>query len=66
MRRRAKRGKTVLLCPKCGSVRVTLVAGSIIGQVYHCSKCDYVGSLVFETEVNEDGTPVRAPASDEG
>ena len=66
MRRRAKRGKTVLLCPKCGSVRVTLIAGSIIGQVYHCAKCDYVGSLVFETEVNEDGTPVRAPASDEG
>ena len=66
MRRRAKRGKTVLLCPKCGSVRVTLIAGSIIGQVYHCAKCDYVGSLVFETEVNEDGTPVRAPPSDEG
>ena len=66
MRRRAKRGKTVLLCPKCGSVRVTLIAGSIIGQVYHCAKCDYVGSLVFETEVNEDGTPVRPRASDEG
>jgi len=65
MRRRAKRGKTVLLCPKCGSIRVTLVAGSIIGQVYHCSKCDYVGSLVFETEVAEDGTPITRPAPDE-
>jgi len=66
MRRRAKRGKTVLLCPKCGSVRVTLIAGSIVGQVYHCSKCDYVGSLVFETEVAEDGTPIGPPASEEG
>ena len=65
MRRRAKRGKTVLLCPKCGSIRVALVAGSIIGQVYHCSKCDYVGSLVFETEVAEDGTPITRPAPDE-
>jgi predicted RNA-binding Zn-ribbon protein involved in translation (DUF1610 family) len=57
MRRRPRRGKTVLLCPQCGSVRVELVAGSIIGQVYRCKKCDYVGSLVFETEVSEDGTP---------
>jgi len=65
MRRRAKRGKTVLLCPKCGSVRVTLVAGSIMGQVYHCQKCDYVGSLVFETEVSDDGTPVTPPPADD-
>jgi len=65
MRRRAKRGKTVLLCPKCGSIRVTLIAGSIIGQVYHCAKCDYVGSLVFETEVGEDGTPIGPPRTDE-
>jgi len=58
MRRRPRRGKTVLLCPKCGSVRIALVAGSIVGQVYHCAKCDYVGSLVLETEVQEDGTPL--------
>jgi predicted RNA-binding Zn-ribbon protein involved in translation (DUF1610 family) len=56
MRHRPKRGKTVLLCPKCGSVRVSLIAGSILGQVYHCQKCDYQGSLVFETEVEEDGS----------
>jgi predicted RNA-binding Zn-ribbon protein involved in translation (DUF1610 family) len=58
MRRRPKRGKTVLLCPKCGSVRVSLIAGSIVGQVYHCQKCDYQGSLVFVTEVQDVGTPV--------
>jgi predicted RNA-binding Zn-ribbon protein involved in translation (DUF1610 family) len=57
MRRRPRKGRTVLLCPQCGSARVDLVAGSIIGQVYRCKKCDYVGSLVFETEVSEDGTP---------
>ncbi|HYB77346.1 MAG TPA: hypothetical protein VEE83_01525 [Thermoplasmata archaeon] len=37
---------------------MSLIAGSIVGQVYHCQKCDYVGSLVFETDVREDGTPV--------
>ncbi len=58
MRHRPRRGKTVLLCPKCGSMRVSLIAGSILGQVYHCQKCDYQGSLVFETEVVEDGPPV--------
>jgi predicted RNA-binding Zn-ribbon protein involved in translation (DUF1610 family) len=58
MRRRPKRGKTLLLCPKCGSTRISLIAGSILGQVYHCQKCDYQGSLVFETEVRDDGTPV--------
>jgi len=58
MRHRPKRGRTVLLCPKCGSARITLIAGSIIGQVYHCPRCDYQGSLVFETEVADDGTPI--------
>lgn len=54
MRRRPKRGRSILLCPHCGSSRISLVAGSIVGQVYHCAKCDYVGSLVFETDVAED------------
>jgi len=58
MRRRPKRGRTVLLCPKCGSAKISLIAGSIVGQVYHCARCDYQGSLVFETEIRDDGTPV--------
>jgi predicted RNA-binding Zn-ribbon protein involved in translation (DUF1610 family) len=57
MRRRPRRGKTVRLCPQCGSARIVLIAGSILGQVYHCQKCDYVGSLVFETDVAPDETP---------
>jgi transposase-like protein len=51
--RRPKRGKSVLLCPKCGSADIVLVAGSIVGQVYHCKKCDYVGSLVFEADLSD-------------
>jgi len=47
----------MLVCPKCGSEKVALIAGSIVGQVYHCGKCDYVGSLVLEVDVADDGTP---------
>jgi hypothetical protein len=32
---------------------------SITGAVYHCLKCDYIGALVLEIEVSEDGKPLR-------
>jgi rubredoxin len=60
MKRRARR-KSVLLCPKCGSPKISLIAGSIVGQVYRCQACDYVGSLVFETDMPDEATP---PAED--
>ncbi|HYA57157.1 MAG TPA: hypothetical protein VEH57_01655 [Thermoplasmata archaeon] len=50
----------MLVCPKCGSEKVALIAGSIVGQVYHCGKCDYVGSLVLEVDIDDDGTPVTS------
>jgi transposase-like protein len=53
---RRPRGKTVLVCPKCGSSRIGLIAGSIVGQVYHCSACDYVGSLVLEKDLPADAS----------
>ena len=49
--RRRPRAKAFLVCPKCGSPKIVLVAGSIVGQVYHCAACDYVGSLVLEQEL---------------
>jgi transposase-like protein len=54
--RRRPRGRTVLVCPKCGSPKIALVAGSIVGQVYHCSACDYVGSLVLEQDLPTDAS----------
>ncbi|HYA11321.1 MAG TPA: hypothetical protein VEH10_06625 [Thermoplasmata archaeon] len=39
------------MCPKCGSPKIGLIAGSIVGQVYRCAACDYVGSLVLERDV---------------
>ncbi len=48
---RRPRGKTVLVCPQCESPKIVLIAGSIVGQVYHCTACDYVGSLVLEKDL---------------
>ncbi len=42
-------GKRVLRCPQCGSDRLVFEGAMILGQVYHCLACDYVGSLVLET-----------------
>jgi len=56
--RRRPRGKSVLLCPRCRSAQISLIAGSILGQVYRCARCDYVGSLVLESELpTGDGPP---------
>ncbi|HTT17077.1 MAG TPA: hypothetical protein VMH49_06980 [Thermoplasmata archaeon] len=52
---RRPRGRTVLLCPKCGSAQIALIAGSIVGQVYHCTACDYVGSLILEQDLPREG-----------
>lgn len=51
MRRRRRRGRSVLRCPTCGSVRVLIEAGLITGQRYHCLDCDYLGSLILEEEL---------------
>ena len=48
---RRPRGRSILVCPKCGSPRIALIAGSIVGQVYRCAACDYVGSLVLEQDL---------------
>jgi transposase-like protein len=58
MRRRPRTSKRILRCPMCGSTRLIVEAGSITGQVYHCLDCNYLGSLVLETDVAEDGTPL--------
>lgn len=59
--RRRPRGKTVLRCPQCGSTRLVYEAALITGQVYHCQACQYVGSLVLESDLPDDEEPRRAP-----
>jgi transposase-like protein len=62
MARRPTRHKPIhriLRCPSCGSTNIQLSAGMITGQVYHCLDCHYMGALVFETDVTEDGAPLK-------
>jgi transcription elongation factor Elf1 len=58
MRRRRTNRKRILQCPQCGSTNVVLSAGMITGQMYHCLKCDYMGALIFEVDVDEKGEPL--------
>ena len=48
--KRRPRGRPILHCPQCGATQLVYVGGLILGQVYHCMKCDYVGSFVYETD----------------
>ncbi len=57
-RPRATPRKRILRCPSCGSIRVVLNAGAITGQVYHCLDCQYLGSLILEVDVGDDGRPL--------
>lgn len=43
-------GKRVLHCPMCDSTDLYFEAGMMMGQVYHCKNCQYVGSLVVERD----------------
>ena len=45
--------KTVLTCPQCGSSDLYYENAMITGIVYHCKKCDYVGPLVLEQDVDD-------------
>lgn len=51
MVRHRPRGRSVQVCPQCGSDRIILDAALITGQRYHCLACDYVGSLIFERDL---------------
>jgi transposase-like protein len=45
--------RTVRKCPSCGSTELYYEAGMITGQKYHCKRCNYIGPLVFEEDVEE-------------
>ncbi|MDG6224245.1 MAG: hypothetical protein QCI82_01895 [Candidatus Thermoplasmatota archaeon] len=47
-KRRTVKGK---ICPHCSSTEMYYEAGFLTGYVYHCKRCDYVGSFVIEKEL---------------
>jgi transposase-like protein len=46
--------KTILVCPQCGSSDLYYENAMITGIVYHCKKCDYVGPLVLERDLDDE------------
>ncbi len=40
------------ICPECGNDELYYEGGFITGHVYHCKRCDYVGSFVLEKELD--------------
>ena len=51
--------KTILSRPQCGSSDLYYENAMITGIVYHCKKCNYVGALVLEQDVDEDEYPSK-------
>lgn len=56
--RRRHRGRRILVCPQCNSSQIVQANASITGAVYRCQKCDYLGALVLEIEVDDSGKPL--------
>ncbi len=48
--------KRIITCPRCGSSDLHYEMGMMLGQIYRCKSCQYVGSFVIERdlEVEED------------
>jgi hypothetical protein len=48
------RVRKVLFCPECNSTDMYYEMGGITGIIYHCKRCNYMGPLVIEEEIDED------------
>ncbi len=46
-------GQQIKICPKCGSVYVNWIAGGLIGAVYKCDDCNYVGPFILEVRARD-------------
>ncbi|EQD60076.1 hypothetical protein B1B_07911 [mine drainage metagenome] len=45
--------RQIKICPKCGSVYVNWIAGGLIGAVYKCDDCNYVGPFILEVRARD-------------
>lgn len=46
--------RKMLFCPQCHSTDLYYEMGGITGFIYHCKRCQYIGPLVIEEEIDED------------
>ncbi|MCL2549872.1 MAG: hypothetical protein FWE78_02920 [Methanimicrococcus sp.] len=42
----------MLICPQCGNTELYLETGGIMGDIYRCKKCTYIGNFVIVGEEN--------------
>jgi hypothetical protein len=40
----------MLICPQCGCKELYLETGGVLGDIYRCKKCTYIGNFVIEGE----------------
>lgn len=40
----------VLICPQCGKTGLYLETGGVMGDIYRCKNCTYIGNFVIEGE----------------
>ena len=45
------RVRKILLCPQCGGNELYYENAMITGYKYHCKRCDYIGALVIEQDL---------------
>ncbi len=38
------------ICPKCGSTNIYYEGGMMMGEIYKCNDCGYIGSLILEID----------------
>jgi hypothetical protein len=48
---------TAKFCPQCGGSDLYYENGMLMGYIYHCKKCDYVGAFVVEKDAEIDELP---------
>ena len=44
----------VLLCPQCGNSGLYLETGGVMGNIYRCKNCTYMGNFVIESIDDDD------------
>lgn len=40
----------VLICPQCGKATLYLETGGVMGDIYRCKNCTYIGNFVIESD----------------
>jgi tRNA(Ile2) C34 agmatinyltransferase TiaS len=49
----------VLICPQCGKAALYLETGGVMGDIYRCKNCTYIGNFVIESDDEELSNELR-------